>query len=92
MPRYDPTEPLDRAIVRVLPKADAAGIRKLLDQARDSQDQPLTERVQLACVLLSEGDFGKLKHYVQQAALDFRDVLYWAFEYDDPPSRPRGWR
>ncbi len=92
MPRHDPTEPLARAIVRVLPKADATGIKKLLDQARDSQDRPLTERVQLACVLLSEGDLGKLKHFVQQAALDFRDVLYWAFEYDDPPPRARGQR
>ena len=35
-------------------------------------------RVQLAILKLSEGDPEKLRHYVQAARTDYRDVLAWA--------------
>ncbi|MEQ8236102.1 MAG: hypothetical protein ABRQ23_04945 [Syntrophomonadaceae bacterium] len=34
------------------------------------------------CVLfLAQGNPNKMKHFIEQARLDFRDVIYWA-EYD----------
>jgi hypothetical protein len=90
MPRYDDQLPLEQAIAVVFPRVDVAGIRRLLDGARDSNGVVLGERVQLAAVLLSAGDLGRLAHYLEQAGQDYRDVLYWAFYYDDePPARLR---
>jgi hypothetical protein len=42
-------------------------------------------------VLLSEGDPAKLRHAILQARSDSRDVLYWAFYYNDeaPPALRR---
>lgn len=91
MPRYDPDEPLDAAIESVFGAASAHGVRVLLDAARAPGGSPLSDRVRLACVLLSAGDSAQLRHYLSQAALDPRDVLYWAFDYDDPaPAHMRG--
>lgn len=89
MPEYDDTLPLAEAIRRVFPRADPAGIEKLLAGA--PPEEPLAERVGLACVLLSAGDLGQLRHYVREARLDARDVLYWAFHYgDEAPAHLRG--
>jgi hypothetical protein len=44
-------------------------------------DLPESPRVQLAILKLAEGDLKALEHYVEQARLDYRDVLYWAFYY-----------
>ncbi len=49
------------------------GTLKILEQYREREPW----RVQLACVLLSEGKIEKLKHYVDVALKDYRDVLYW---------------
>lgn len=36
----------------------------------------------MRCVIvLAGGDIEKLRHYVEQALMDYRDVIYWA-EYD----------
>ncbi len=85
MPNYDDQQPLEDAIQELFPKFDALEIRKLLDSAPALSAQRPAERVLLACLLLSEGDLDRLKHYLQQATLDYRDVLYWAFEYNDEP-------
>jgi hypothetical protein len=87
VPRYDDRLDVDETIRRVFPKADANGIRLLVERAQARPDAPFDRRVELACVLLSSGDLAQLKYYLEQAALDPRDVLYWAFEYgDDPPA------
>lgn len=39
-------------------------------------------RLHLAILKLSQGDFSQLHYYIQAAATDYRDVLWWA-EY--PP-------
>jgi hypothetical protein len=39
------------------------------------------ERVQVAILKLADGDLNSVEHYVDQAILDYRDVLYWAFYY-----------
>jgi hypothetical protein len=91
VPTYDPSESLEHAIASVFPKADPGGIGKLLRRAVPPGGEPLAERVLLACVLLSAGDLGKLGHYLREARLDSRDVLYWAFHYDDEaPAHMRG--
>jgi hypothetical protein len=35
------------------------------------------ERVRLAILNLSEGDYDRLCHFVDSAKSDYRDVLYW---------------
>ena len=41
------------------------------------------ERVQMAALVLSEGDIGKLKQFIEEARKDYRNVLYWS-EYTKP--------
>jgi len=48
-------------------------------------------RVLLAVLKLSCGDLARLEHYVRQATLDFRDVLYWAREALTPNLSPTAW-
>jgi len=45
--------------------------------APDPRDADPT-RVWRACLKLSKGNLKDLYHYVHQAKMDFRDVLYWA--------------
>lgn len=40
-------------------------------------------RVQFAVLELAKGDLAMLRHYAEQAAIDYRDVLYWAFYPDN---------
>lgn len=62
----------------------------LLGSAPAHAGQRPAERILLACLLLSAGDLDLLKRYLQQASMDYRDVLYWAFEYaDEPPAHMR---
>lgn len=49
------------------------GVQTILSQYREREPW----RVWLACVLLSEGKIDKLKHYVDVATKDYRDVLSW---------------
>lgn len=80
MPQYD--DALDWKLVagELFGPGGLAGVEKLFAAA----GEPLEERVRLACVLLSEGDVVKLRHAILQARSDSRDVLYWAFYYEDP--------
>lgn len=43
---------------------------------------PESLRVQFAVLELAKGDLALLRHYAGQAAIDYRDVLYWAFYPD----------
>ena len=47
----------------------------------DNQDSKGRERVFLAVLKLSQGDEEKLFHFLNEASIDFRDVLFGA-EYD----------
>jgi hypothetical protein len=91
VPSYDDRLDVEDAIQRVFPKADPHGVRLLIERAQAQAGVPFGRRVELACVLLSAGDLKQLRHYLEQAALDPRDVLYWAFDYDDePPAHMHG--
>jgi len=60
----------------------------VVDEARAILDSSLETRVLQAVVILSEGDLERLRHFVGVAVVDFRDVLFWAYEPrgDDEPS------
>jgi len=63
------------AVERYFPDKGATGVLKLLDQYEDGTGR---ERVQVAVLQLSDGDLDKLRHYVEAARQDFRDVLLWS--------------
>lgn len=46
------------------------------------------ERVRHAILALSEGDFERLRHFLEQADKDYRDVLFWG-EYPRDPHEPK---
>jgi hypothetical protein len=61
----------------LLDAADA--LRTLVPDPRDRDPT----RLWRACVKLSKGNLKDLYHYVHQAKLDYRDVLYWAEYYGE---------
>ena len=44
-----------------------------------------SSRVHWDILELSTGDLEKVRHYVQAAQTDYRDILYWAEYYDKDP-------
>jgi hypothetical protein len=87
MPQYDDGLDWRRVAGELFGESGLNGVDKLFTAA----GEPFEERVRLACVLLSEGDPAKLRHAILQARSDSRDVLYWAFYYNDeaPPALRR---
>lgn len=79
MPKYDDSLDLARVTAELFGESGVNGVEKLFAQG----GEPLDGRVRLACVLLSAGDAGKLRRFIAQAREDTRDVLYWAYYYDD---------
>ena len=55
-----------------------AGIELVLQPMLESGD---AWRVVRCVLVLAAGDIARLRHYVEQATRDYRDVIYWA-EYD----------
>lgn len=70
---------VEREAARIFGKDSVNGIMRLLDQYHS--EGPGVERVQMGILKLSEGDLAKLRHYVEEAQKDFRDILYWAEYY-----------
>jgi hypothetical protein len=70
------------AVGEQFPDHDAATVLALLDRYGTRRPEPERERVQLAVLKLSGGDIEKLRHNLEVARQDYRDVLYWA-EYPD---------
>jgi hypothetical protein len=62
----------------------------LASQARAILRVEQGDRVLLAVLTLSEGDLGRLQHFSDAAAADFRDVLYWA-EHPTTENEPRSY-
>lgn len=50
----------------------------VVDQVRGILNPNQDDRVLRAVLILSEGDFERLRHYSEVAETDYRDVLYWA--------------
>ena len=68
------------AIKKLFPKEKVNEIQEILSLYGD-QDGKGRQRVCLAVLKLSQGDEGKLIHFLNEASIDFRDVFFWA-EYD----------
>ena len=60
-----------RSVLPAVPSEDAI-------RALDQYCGPERERVQLATLKLSEGRLDRLRHFVEAAIQDYRDVLAWA--------------
>ena len=73
MPARYTEDRVRKEVERLYPSGAWNGVRKILK--RYTEREPW--RVWLACVMLSEGKIDKLRHYVEQAIKDYRDVLYW---------------
>ena len=78
---------MEATLKQTFPHADQAELLRLLDTV-PGESEASRSRVQLAVLTLSEGDAQKLRHYIDVAQIDWRDVLYWA-EYR-PNSDRRG--
>lgn len=63
------------AVQRYFSDKGTSGVLKLLDQYEDLKEQ---SRVQVAILKLSDGDLGKLRHNIDIARQDYRDVLWWS--------------
>lgn len=73
-----------RALERIAQEfsgADQASVIVLLG----SYSGPEPDRVYWDILELSKGSFEKVKHYVEAARVDYRDILYWAEYFDNDP-------
>ena len=77
---------VERIVARDFPTEDPRTILALLDEFR-SDDQNGRARVQLAVLKLADGSIDMLLHEIQEANLDFRDVLspaeYPTYSWDE---------
>lgn len=73
MPARYTEDRVRKEVERLYSSSSWPGVRKILEQYKERE----AWRVWLACVMLSEGKIDKLRHYVDVANKDYRDVLYW---------------
>ena len=66
-------------VARWFGETSVKGVMLLLDAYQSAGGG--RERVQMAILKLSKGNLHDVRHYLQQAQDDFRDVLYWAESY-----------
>lgn len=76
------------AVLNLFPSRSAKTVLELLDLYGLEAHEPERERAQMAILTLSQGNEDKLRHFVEAAKQDYRDVLYWA-EYPQQ-SGPEG--
>lgn len=74
----DASENLIAAVQAAFPRGDAPSILVALDGYGSAPHESEVARVRLAIVALSEGNEEKLRHLVQVAKTDYRDILAWA--------------
>ena len=67
-----------KVVIKLYTKDYCQEIMDILDLYGCEPYEEERERVQLAIVKLSEGDFNKLSRYCAMAKRDYRDVIYWA--------------
>lgn len=73
------------AIKKVFPKIDSKEVENILNLYGERSHEKEQERVKLAILKLSEGNFEELVYYKNIAKSDYRDVLYWAEYKNDQP-------
>jgi hypothetical protein len=63
-----------------------------VDEVIDTLGQytgPEPHRVKRAILVLAQGDMFRLRHYLDVAMTDYRDVLYWQSSQEETPDTPR---
>ena len=77
-----PPEPSRERVVAAVraafPRAAVDAVLAMLDEYGIQPYQRERDRVHLAIVDLSAGDTGKLRHFLDVAKTDYRDVLFWS--------------
>ena len=68
-------------IAKEFPSLEHAAVTELLS----AYDGAESRRVHWDILELSKGDLEKVRHYVEAAHTDYRDILYWAEYYDKDP-------
>ena len=68
---------VERVIRRDFPQKVVAEALSLLDACDADSGAPIP-RVQLAVLKMADGDLTRLKRFIEDAKLDYRDVLGWA--------------
>ncbi len=75
-----------RVVRKQFPAVYTQEIMDILELYGTEPNEEERLRVQMAILLLSDGDQNKVKHYCKLAKNDYRDVLYWAeFTSDAQP-------
>jgi len=78
-------EDIQKKIVSLFGEESANGILCEIERFNNAYikhyKQSPGDRVIRAVLLLSEGSLSKLRHFLGEALMDYRDILYWA-EYD----------
>ncbi len=59
--------------------------QSLVGELLGSYSGPEPARVAWDILALSEGKLENVRHYLQEAQMDYRNVLYWAEYYDTDP-------
>jgi hypothetical protein len=67
-----------RKIKRYWPEMDPDDILRILDRYGEEAWEGDRERVHLAILKVSEGEFERLEGLIRAAKADFRDVIAWA--------------
>lgn len=80
---FDPDDVLSIAKA-LFSEHDFQAVMTILDSYGVEPHERERERVQRAVLRLSGGDEGKLRHFVQAAKRDYRDVLWWCESLDGP--------
>jgi hypothetical protein len=75
-------EAVRAAIVKSFGSDSVSQIFSKLDEYGTKPQESERERVQLAILNLSRGDLARLDHFLEQAKLEYRDVLLWS-EYPE---------
>jgi hypothetical protein len=66
------------AVARCFSEAERDRALEILDTYGLEPHERERERVQLAILNLCGGDLGRLKHFVEVAKTDHRDLLFWS--------------
>ncbi len=79
-------EDVARYAAKCFPSEDITVVMSLLDEYGLQDYERERERVQMGILFLSRGTLDGLLHNIEQAKLDYRNILYWA-EYDEQDNR-----
>jgi hypothetical protein len=78
---------LERELAELFAPADRRQAHVMLTQYGMSPHERDVEHVRRALLTLSDGNLGRLGHYLAAAQHRYQDVLYWAKHPDQAPQK-----